>query len=203
MHEPMTTSDLAYLVVVEPARVESIQGRGAWRELAQEEVLGREAPECREPAHGALEGPVRVRRAGADDGGARALVRDLDEAGEGVADEPGVGVQDQDVAAARLARCRCSSPRRGRGSPTRSAAPRGSGRARRRPCRRVEPLSTTTVCVAAHALEALLDPGQRVVRDDDDHDVRLGASHARPAGALLREALPRENDAAGERERDV
>ena len=41
---------------------------------------------------------------------------------------------------------------------------------------------------AAHALEALLDPRQGVVRDDDDRGV---VSHARPAAASLCGGPPR------------
>ena len=48
---------------------------------------------------------------------------------------------------------------------------------------------------AGEALEALLDPRQRVVRDDDDRDVAV--SHARPAAASRRGALPEHDRAPG------
>ena len=63
----------------------------------------------------------------------------------------------------------------------------------------VEPLSTTTVSVPLQALEALLEPGQRVVGDDDD---RRSVSHARPRAGSAARALPQQDRAARERERD-
>ena len=69
--------DLAHLVVVEAARVERVQRRRARRELAQEEVLGREPPEGRVAANRALQRPVRVEEPRADDRGARARVGEV------------------------------------------------------------------------------------------------------------------------------
>src|SRR5919106_325270 len=104
-HQHAGTHDalhLAHLVVVESARVERVDRSRAWRELAQEEVLGREPPRRREAANRALQGAVRIRQARPDDRRLRPRVGELDEAGEGVADEPGVRVQQQDVTALGL-----------------------------------------------------------------------------------------------------
>ena len=56
---------LEHRVVVEAARVEPVQRPRPRRELAQEEVLGREPPQRREAAHGALQRAVRVQRGAA------------------------------------------------------------------------------------------------------------------------------------------
>ena len=91
--------DLALLVVLEPARIERVEQLRARRELAQEEVLGREPPQRREAAHRALQRPVGVQELGADDRGLRMRVGELHEPRERAVGQPGVGVQQQEVAA--------------------------------------------------------------------------------------------------------
>src|ERR1051325_6405246 len=90
---------LPHLVVPEPRRVERIQRARARRELAQEEVLGREAPEAREAADRTLQRAVRVQQLRADDGGFRVLLGERDEPLNRVADRPRVRVEQQEIVA--------------------------------------------------------------------------------------------------------
>ena len=60
-------------------RVERVQRARARRELAQEEVLGREAPRRRKAAHGRLQPAVGMTQARPDDGRARVRVRERGE----------------------------------------------------------------------------------------------------------------------------
>ena len=95
--------DDAHLVVVEAAGVERVQRGRARRELAQTEILGRQAPERREATNRPLQGSVRVREARRDERCGRAGVRAVDQRAKRVTDEPGIGVQEKHVTAVRLA----------------------------------------------------------------------------------------------------
>ena len=180
---------LAHLLVVEPARVERVQRLRARRELAEEEVLGREPPERREAPHRPLQRAVGVEQPRPDDRGVRALVGEGDEPAQRALGQPRVRVQDQEVAARRLL------------DPTVPAG--GQADVLLLDHARVRELLADDVgaavagavvddddLLAAHALEAALDPRQRVVGDDDDGRVRhTGARHARRPAA--RAAPPR------------
>ena len=184
--------DLACLVVVEVTRVEGVQRPASGCELAQEEVLGREPPERGKSPNRTLQGPIRVRQPRPDEGRVRARVGELDDPTKRVADEPGVRVQEEHVAALGV-----PNP----GVPARGEAQvlgldhaylrKGLSHERDGPVARA--VVDDDGRHASHALETALDPWQRVVRDDDHRDV----NHARPVGASLRAALPR----AGSRRR--
>ena len=97
MQAPMTHSTLARLVVVEVARVEGIQRARARRELAQEEVLGRQPPERGKAADRALERPVGVEELRSRRRAPRAVILgERDQRLDALADDPRVGVQQQD-----------------------------------------------------------------------------------------------------------
>ena len=168
---------LAHLLMVEAARVEPVQRLRARRQLAEEEVLGGEPPERREAANRPLQRAVGVEQPRPDDRGVRVLVGEGDEPAQRALGQPRVRVQDQEVAA-----------RRG----LHAAVPAG---------READVLLLDHACLgqlladdvraavgravvdddhllSAHALEAALDPGERVVRDDDDARVRHGARSA-------------------------
>ena len=127
---------LVGLVVREAVAVEGVEGPRARRELAQEEVLGREPPEGREAAHRALQPAVRVAQLRADDRRLGMRLAEGDQPLERAFGRPGVRVQEQEPVA--------------RGDPhagVRAAAealvllldqraPRGSARAPARACRR-------------------------------------------------------------------
>ncbi len=210
-HEHAGTHDelrLAHLVVVEPARVEAVEERRPRRELAQEEVLGRKPPQGREAAHGPLETAVLVQQTGGDDRRLGSPVGERDEPRDRVADEPRVGVQEQDVPALR---------------PADAVIPTGSEPAvlgfEQRHVRKAvadeldravsRPVVDDDGRDAGKALQAALDPRQRVVGDDDRHDVggRAGTAvtHARPAGGCRDASLPgssrRRRAVTGERSR--
>ncbi len=175
---------LAHLVVVEPTRVEPVQHGRAGRELAQEEVLGRQPPERGEAAHRALEAPVLVQEPRSDDRGLGPPVGERHEPPERVADEPRVRVHEQDVAAGRPADPLVPA----RGEPAVLALDElDVGEAL--PHELDRPVGRAVVhdhdAPAREALEAGLDPGQRVVRHHDDGDVGgLRASHAPPARSI-------------------
>ena len=159
--------------MVEPRRVERVQRMGPRRELAQEEVLGRQPPRGREPAHRALQRPVRVDQPRPDDGGARVRLAELDQPVDRVADYPGVSVQDQEPAAARFAHPAVPA---GREAPILLLdEPRfreAIANELERPVRRA--VVDDDGLVAAHALETALHVRQRVQRHHDDGHVRAG-----------------------------
>ena len=165
--------------MLEPARVERVQQARPRRELAEEEVLGREPPERREAAHRALQRPVRVQQPRADDRGVRMLVGVPDEASERAIGQPCIRVQDQEVAAGRD---RHAGVPAGREPEVLLLDHPSLGK------ELPDDLDGAVVravvddhgLLAANALEALLDPRQRVVGDDDGARVRHGsASHRR------------------------
>ena len=93
--------DFAGLVVVEAAGVERVQELRARSELADEEVLRGEAPDRRETARRALERPVGVHEPRPDDRRLGMLVGEGDQLLDRVAGHPGVGVEQEEVAAPR------------------------------------------------------------------------------------------------------
>ena len=135
--------DLGQLVVREVAAVERVQEARVRSELADEQVLRREAATAsarRAPTAAAC------RRCSAASGRRRPppdARRRADEPVEPVAEHPGIRVEQEEVAAVRRRACRRCCRRPCPCSPARSRARRGSARARRRPCSSVEPLSTT------------------------------------------------------------
>ncbi len=153
---------LEHAVVGEAAGVERVQELRSRSQLAQEEVLRREPPGSREPAHRALQRPVRVREPRADDRGLRVLVRERHEPFERALGQPGVGVQDQDVAAGRDRETRVPARRKP------SVLPLEDARGREELADDVgRPVGGAVVdddrLLVPHAREALLDPRQRVV----------------------------------------
>ena len=189
-HEHARTHDelgLAHLVVVEAARVERVERPRPRRELAQEEVLGRQPPQGREPAHRPLQRPVRVQQARPDDRGARPPSANATSRASASPrshasafreeDVPALGLPDPQVPAGpepavlRLDDAHLREP----------LADEGDGAVARA-------VVDDDDLLAPDAREAVLDPGQRVVGDDDD---RCVLSHARPAAASLRGLPPR------------
>ena len=173
--------DLAHLVVVETALVEGVQRTRARRQLAQEEVLGREPPQRRKGARGALQRPVGVEQPRPDDGRIRVLVGEPRQLRDAVAGDPGIRVQQQEVAAG------------GEPHPGVVAAAHADvllldhARFREPPPDDLQRLVGRAVVdhdrlVTAHALEAALDPLRRVEGDDDDGDVRHRAGGEGRAG---------------------
>ena len=180
---------IAHLVVVEATRVERVERPRSRRELAQEEVLGREPPQRREPAHRALQRPVRVQQARPErrphgatrpaNSTRRSSASPTSQASAfrmrtyrlSVSRMPDVPAGTE-TTVLRLDHADLREPLANEARPCRRAS-----RCRRRASRRRD------------AREALLDPGQRVVRDDDDRDVLV--THARPAAACLRGRPPR------------
>ena len=160
---------LPHGVVVEPARIEGIERARPRAELAQEEVLRREAPHGREAAHRPLQRAVRVEQLRPDDRGLRVRLGEGGELLDRVADGPGVRVEKQEIAARGHAHAR-----------VRAGAEAGvplldQPRLREAAAHELErPVGRAVVdddrLVPAHALEAPLQPGQRVVGDDDDAD---------------------------------
>ena len=164
---PVEPVDLARLVVVEAAGVERVQPPRARRELADEEVLGREPPERRLAAHRALQRPVGVAQPRPDDGRLGMRVGERDEPLEPVADDPGVRVEQEEVAAVGRAHAGVVAAAHAAvllldHAHVREALAheleRAVGRA----------VVDDDRLVAAHRLEALLEPRQRVPRHDDD-----------------------------------
>ena len=159
--------DLAHLVVLEAARVERVQQRRTRRQLAQEEVLGREPPQRGEPARRALQRPVFVQQTRADDRRLRMRLRELHEPLDRVADDPRVRVQEQEVVARRRAH---SGVVAGAEAAVllldhqRAVAARDLDRRVRRAVVDHDRLE------AHDALERALEPRQRVVADYDDGD---------------------------------
>ena len=168
---------LASAVVGEATRVEAVQELGARRELPEEEVLGGEPPERREAADGALERPVGIEQPRADDRGLGVLLGEGDEPLERAGREPRVRVQDQRV---RLGEGRHAGiPAGGEAEVllldqlhVGEAGPDEVDRAVGRAVVDDDGLDT------AHALEALLQPGQRVVGDDDNAGLRHASRSA-------------------------
>ena len=107
------------------------------------------------------------------------LVGEGDEPGERALGQPGVGVQDQEVAAGRGRHARVPAG----GEPeVLLLDQRASGKLLAHDVDR--PVGGAVVddddLLAAHALEALLDPRQRVVGDDDDARVTHASGSGRP-----------------------
>jgi hypothetical protein len=173
--------DLANLVVIEASGVEGVQGRGAGRELAQEEVLGREPPHRGVAADGALECAVRVQEPWPDDRRPRPRVRERDDPVDRARDEPCVRVEEECIRARRLAE---------------TEVPAGAQATIlglddphvRIPLAHEGDRAVTRAVVDDDGLhshervEALLDPGERVVGHDDGRDA-IAVSHARSPGA--------------------
>ncbi len=181
---------LADGVVIEPARVERVQRPGTRGELAQEEVLGREPPDRGKPAHRPLQRAVRIEQLRADDGSLRMLVGEGDQLLQRAVLQPGVRVQEQVVAT------------RGGAHPGVRASsepavlllddPRGRKALANELQRSVGRAVVDDDHLGAGSLEALqraLDPGERVVGDDDGRDVhqvtfsRSRGGHAPPPRA--------------------
>jgi hypothetical protein len=176
--------DIARLVVLETARVERIQQASAGRELAEEEVLGREPPQRWDAAHRPLQRAVRVQQARADDGRLGIRVGVPDQAAERPLGQPGIRVQDQEIASGRDRHagippgCEPEVPLLDHPC-CRKAFPDHFHRAV------VRAVVDDDRLLVADALEALLDPGQGVVGDDDGAGVRHVSALPRP-GALPR-----------------
>ena len=193
MQAPITTSTSRTYVVVEPAGVEPVQQARARRELAEEEVLGREPPERRDAAHRALQRAVRVQQPRADHRRLRMRVGVPDEAPERPLGHPGVGVQDQEVAARRDRHARV--PAGGEPQVLLLDHPRVGKELANDVDRAVAgAVVDDDRLLAADAVEALLDPGQRVVGDDDGAGVRHGSEWggraAPPRAGSRRRAAP-------------
>ena len=179
---PPQPLDLALARVVEARPVERVQRAGPRRELAEVEVLGGEPPGRRVPAHRALERAVRVLEARPDRRGPRVTVRRRDEGGERAVEEPGVSVQQEHVL--RGGGANAGVPARGEpavlalddahcGKPLTDDVDGAVARA----------VVDHDGIDLGDALQALLDPGQRVVRDDHARSARVGVSHARAGAA--------------------
>ena len=179
----------ALLVVGEATAVEGVQRLRPRRELAEVEVLRRDAPERREAADRALQRPVGVEEPRADDGGARMPRRPRTAAARAASP----------TSQASALRTRTCSPRVSatpRFQP--AASPRFSASTTRTAGNRSRTNATVAVARAVvdddgvergDALEAVLDPRQRVVRDDDAGEAP-GVSHAPPSPAAPRRAPP-------------
>ena len=178
---------LAHLVVGEAGRVEGVQRAGAGSERAQEEVLGREPPERREPAHRPLQRAVRVAEARPDDRRVGMRVGERHERVEGSGVQPGVRVEQEHVAPARPLDAgvpACREP----AVLLLDDGDLGEALAHEGDCAVGRAVVDDDGLGAAHACERLLDPRQRVVRDAHDRDVAhlgtalrappLSASHA-------------------------
>ena len=170
---------LPHVRVVETTRVEGVQRLRARSELAQEQVLGGEAPRCRKAAHRGLKPTVGIAEARTDDGRPRMRVGELGEPFDRVAERPGVGVEDEDVRSGCLADA--AIPARSEPAVLLLDQPNGGKpvtHERDRPVRRA--VVHDNGLVARDALEALLEPRQRVVRNDRDGHV--AACHECSAG---------------------
>ena len=165
--------DLAHPVVVEAALVEGVQGLRPRRQLAQEQVLGREPPEGWKRARRALQRPVGIEQTRSDDRRVRMLIRKPGELLGAVADQPRIGVQQQEVAAG------------GEPHPRVVAAAHAEVLLLDHACLRKpppneldRPVGRAVVdhdrLVIAHALEGALDPLGRVVCHDHDRNVSRG-----------------------------
>ena len=178
-HHPV---HLALARVVEPGSVEGVQRARPRGELPQVEELGGEPPRGREAAHRPLQRPVRVEQARRDERRPRMPAGRVDEPRERVLDEPGVCVEHEDVVGSGL----CDAP-----VPARcEAAVLGLDDANGR-----EPVPDDGDRVVrggvvyddgvdpGDALEASLDPRQRVVRDHDARDGARVLTHAPPVCA--------------------
>src|SRR4030095_775632 len=96
-------------LVVEVRAEKSVQRARAGRELAQEEVLGRDPPRRRVPADRALERSGRAAKPRPDHRSLRMLVREGDELLERAVCQPRVRVQEQEVASGADAHARVVS----------------------------------------------------------------------------------------------
>ena len=92
---------LTLRTVVEIRSVEGVQKLRARREPAEEEVLGREAPESWKAADRKLHAPIEIQEPGTDEGRARVQVEKGRESGDGVSDRPGIRVEQEHVLASR------------------------------------------------------------------------------------------------------
>ena len=180
----------ALLVVGEATGVEGVQRLRPRRQLAEVEVLRRDAPERGEAADRPLQRAVGVEEPRADDGGARMPRGRGQQLLAGVIDEPCVRVEDQDVLAARLgdaevpagrepAVLRLDDPHRG--EPLADERDRPVARA----------VVDDDRVERRDALEALLDPRQRVVGDDDAGEAPRVSHAPREPGRPRRAPPPR------------
>ena len=84
--------------MIEARAEERIERLGAGRQLAQEEVFGREPPGSRVAANRALERAVGIEQPRADDARLRMLVGEGDQVLQRTLGQPRVGVEEQEIA---------------------------------------------------------------------------------------------------------
>ncbi len=169
---------VAGLVVGEAAHVERVQDRRARGELADAEVLGREAPHGGLGAYRTLQGAVLVQEPRTDHRGGGMRVGEGDQPVEPVVQHPGVRVEQEPVATAGDAHAGVVAAAH--------ADVRLLDHARLRKLRAHElerAVGRAVVddhdLVAPNRLETALEPQHRVQGDDDDRDV--SSSHREPA----------------------
>ena len=157
---------LAHLVVVEAAAVEGVKRGGSGSQLAEEEVLGREPPDRRIAADRPLQRSVGIDEARADGGCPRPRVREGTEPLERALRQPGVGIEEQHVRARGLADPEVPA----RAEPA-VLELHHTHVGKARPHERDGAVARAVVddhrVGTAKRVQAVLDPRQRVVRDDD------------------------------------
>src|SRR2546427_955704 len=173
------------VVVVEAGPVKGVQQPRARRELAQEEELRRKPPKGGEAAHRALEPPVRVAEPRPDDGRPRMRVGERNQRAERALVEPGIRVEQQRIAARGAVDAGVPAERESAvllldEHDFREAVAHELDGAVGRAVVDHDRLDS------AHAREALLEPRQPVVRDDDHGD----RAHRRRSPSRMRIATP-------------